>query len=353
MIEMDKINNIPCYGIIIIKELDEECVLVKKKDGNYGFPKGKRHKKETAISTAFREVEEETGLQNHQLTLVNNIYLDELSSKGNVSVRYLLAKYTYNHKHKFNFDSNELEESNWFKFDIAMDKLKSKRKKILQKTLDLFQTNPKMISGTELKSINDKEQHFKKNQKKLVNLNNTLTWILLHKAVVLGLKINEEGYILIEDILKLKQLKDINFNDIKQAVETNNKKIFTIIEINNKNYIKINNFSKKIAPDVIETNKLLFKVENPLPICVHKATKEQYTSIKTEGLKIEKGFLQFESEITENQKNNDVLIYLDMELAMQDGIIFFANDNKLILTEGNNGIILPKYFKRVVIKHQK
>uniref|UniRef100_K1PPY4 Uncharacterized protein n=1 Tax=Magallana gigas TaxID=29159 RepID=K1PPY4_MAGGI len=39
-------------------------------------------------------------------------------------------------------------------------------------------------------------------------------------------------------------------------------------------------------------------------------------------------------------------IEVDVEKAMNDEIKFYISENDVVLTEGNNGYILPKYFKK-------
>lgn len=50
------------------------------------------------------------------------------------------------------------------------------------------------------------------------------------------------------------------------------------------------------------------------------------------------------------RKDSTVLIHIDMENAMNDGIEFHMSDNKVILSEGANGIIAPKYFKKIIFR---
>lgn len=47
----------------------------------------------------------------------------------------------------------------------------------------------------------------------------------------------------------------------------------------------------------------------------------------------------------------DIYIEIDMFAAIKDGIKFYISSNGVILTEGVDGVLLPKYFKSVV--HRK
>lgn len=49
------------------------------------------------------------------------------------------------------------------------------------------------------------------------------------------------------------------------------------------------------------------------------------------------------------RKSSEVLILIDVEKALDDGIKFFLSANGVVLTEGDEGGFLgPKYFKRVM-----
>ncbi|MCJ7637108.1 MAG: NUDIX domain-containing protein, partial [Nitrososphaeraceae archaeon] len=52
----------PCAGVIVIDLTNLETILVCTDHDNYSFPKGKRHKGETIMDNALRELNEETGL---------------------------------------------------------------------------------------------------------------------------------------------------------------------------------------------------------------------------------------------------------------------------------------------------
>jgi 8-oxo-dGTP pyrophosphatase MutT (NUDIX family) len=131
MIE-NKINGFPpCAGIIVFN--NDETVLVNTKFGNYSFSKGKKNKGENLIDVAWRELEEETGLRKDQVNLIDDYFIDELSNRGNPSVRYFVG--TINTKiDQFVFDTEELENVGWYRVEKALDivKFKNARKQILK-----------------------------------------------------------------------------------------------------------------------------------------------------------------------------------------------------------------------------
>jgi 2'-phosphotransferase len=47
-------------------------------------------------------------------------------------------------------------------------------------------------------------------------------------------------------------------------------------------------------------------------------------------------------------KSNRIIL-IDMEQCMSDGMIFYRSANNVILTEGINGVIGPKYFTELLV----
>lgn len=117
-----------CAGIIVFWK--NKTVLVSTQRGNMSFPKGKRKKGETSIETAWRELEEETGLGKSEVELINEEPIDEITPKGNVSVRYFVG-YLKEMPKTLSFDPDELAEVKFYDVEIDFEKLKNNRKEIL------------------------------------------------------------------------------------------------------------------------------------------------------------------------------------------------------------------------------
>ena len=47
----------------------------------------------------------------------------------------------------------------------------------------------------------------------------------------------------------------------------------------------------------------------------------------------------------------DIYVEIDLVAAMKDGIKFYISSNNVILTEGVDGVLSPKYFKNVIRKN--
>ncbi|KAH0980465.1 hypothetical protein GBA52_007642 [Prunus armeniaca] len=47
------------------------------------------------------------------------------------------------------------------------------------------------------------------------------------------------------------------------------------------------------------------------------------------------------------RRDVNVLIYLDVRKALEEGMKFYISENKVILTEGFDGVVPVKYFKKI------
>lgn len=83
-----------CAGFIIFDLDNMSTVMVQTHKGNWGFPKGKKEGQETLLETAYRELEEETGITSDQIEVLDHEPLIEKSAKGHPSVAYYLAHVT-------------------------------------------------------------------------------------------------------------------------------------------------------------------------------------------------------------------------------------------------------------------
>lgn len=129
----------PCSGIIVFD--NDKTILVNTDRGNFSFPKGKRKKGETDSETAWREFYEETGIDKNDVELIDNVFIDEKSNKGNVNVRYFVGRIKREIK-EFTYDKTELNNVQWICVDDALklDKLKNKRCEVLQKAYAIHKT---------------------------------------------------------------------------------------------------------------------------------------------------------------------------------------------------------------------
>lgn len=194
------------------------------------------------------------------------------------------------------------------------------------------------------------------------DLSRSLAWLLRHGALKHGLDVSTDGYILVDDILKLQKFNKYTFDNIKYVVDNNDKQRFALKYENNKWYIRANQGHSHNVASKIKQEDLLTKLDTPLDCVIHGTTYNAYKEIKNNGLKkMDRSHIHFaitDDFVAGNQQqsgirsNCQILIYLDMEKAMNDGIEFYMSSNKVVLSQGvgEEGLIDKKYFSKVIDK---
>ena len=196
----------------------------------------------------------------------------------------------------------------------------------------------------------------------MFSISKILVKILRHSAVKeWGLKIGTDGYIKLDDILKhpriskLPEFKDINLEKIKQCVAECKKQRMQLDIRNGVYYIRA---TQGHSIQTIQPDKLL----NPIGIefsdnVIHGTYRKSIGSILKNGLsRMDRNMIHFTNHTPKSNKvisgmrnSSQVLIYIDLPLAIQDGIKFWISHNGVILSSGNkDGCLEPKYFKKIV-----
>ena len=129
-----------CGGLILIDV--DKIVLVKGKNGNYSFPKGKYEKKDADIyECARREFIEESGYTDFSYCVDLNHPLFGHSAKGTKSIVYfvchVIEKFSTFRQQLLDPDE-EIEESGFFTLPeiLALETLKEDRKQLARDALE-------------------------------------------------------------------------------------------------------------------------------------------------------------------------------------------------------------------------
>lgn len=199
------------------------------------------------------------------------------------------------------------------------------------------------------------------------HLSKTCCWILRHGAKKIGLQMNDEGYVKIQDLLNTYQLRKMRttFLNITKMVELDNKNRYDIknnflIRCNqghNKN-IAVNDeklLTRLTINDLLKTEK--YKNIIKLSSVVHGTYKSCINSIIKNGLsKMSRRHIHFsvKDKLSPNTKQSgfrddcDYIIYINIVKAIKDGIPFYLSLNNVILSPGNeDGYIINKYFFKI------
>lgn len=192
-----------------------------------------------------------------------------------------------------------------------------------------------------------------------------LSSVLRHQALKLGIKVRPDGYVSIADLRQKGGFCDLHEEDFKEIVDRDQKNRFSIwIDPNTEAwYIRANQGHSFPG---IDPEKLLTKVTRvedlaefgirPNTIC-HGTYLDAWEKIKTEGLRrMRRNHIHFGANanaLSGMRRDAEVVIYLDIEGALRDGIAFYISSNGVILSPGleSRGVIAPKYFKSFRIRN--
>ncbi|XP_059176464.1 tRNA 2'-phosphotransferase 1-like [Physella acuta] len=192
--------------------------------------------------------------------------------------------------------------------------------------------------------------------KDTVKLSKSLSYLLRHGAEKKGFKLLPGGFLYVDDILNSQDFQSVTVADIEQVVENNDKKRFTLESDADTGRLKIRaNQGHSIQVEDLDLKPITDASD--YPVVVHGTYQRPFKSIAKEGLKrmgrihihFAPGEPGADGVISGMRKSCTVLIYLNLQKALQDGFQFFLSANNVILSPGNgDGVIPPVYFEKVI-----
>lgn len=190
-----------------------------------------------------------------------------------------------------------------------------------------------------------------------VRLSKKLSFILRHGAERQGFKLLPGGFLYVQDILRHEDFTSFSEEDVKRVVDNSDKKRFHI-EKDGDGKIKIR-ANQGHSLDVKQLELLEINKDNvsEFPCVVHGTYKKALVSIKQNGLsKMGRNHIHCapgvpgdDSVTSGMRKNCQILVFINLPKALEDGIKFYKSENDVILTEGNTeGYLLPIYFEKIL-----
>ena len=198
-----------------------------------------------------------------------------------------------------------------------------------------------------------------------------LTWLLRHGGIDEGFEFDAEGYTSASQVLDYLQ---VNRAELEQIVKADSKTRFTL----QGDRIRANQgHSHSIGTQIDPTTYLRYDLcdLSAQTLMIHGTYQHWLSSIQTQGLsrmsrtmihmcQIELEYpafepVEFETEPVEFEtihrliskvhsgvrRNCNLYIIIDHISALRDGIKFYRSSNGVILSDGVNGIIPPKYLR--------
>lgn len=190
-----------------------------------------------------------------------------------------------------------------------------------------------------------------------VEISKCLSWILRHGAIKEGLPIQADGFVDVSAVLNHKTLKNKNvtLSDVERIVKLDEKQRYKLKNEQGTLKIKANQ-----GHSIKEVNKVLMKdvvCPEEIPLVVHGTYYRFWDSIKIQGLRrMQRNEIHFSNsdrispkEVHSGFRSScEILIYIDVPKALNDGIQFRISENEVILSSGIDGVIPPKYFSKVI-----
>jgi len=181
-------------------------------------------------------------------------------------------------------------------------------------------------------------------------LSKTLSKYLRHNVNVRFIGI--DGYVNLHDVHNaLPSIKQLPIDDLKNIIEQDSKQRFSMILRDDQYFIRANQGHSarllvKLDPTLIFTLIDTALPEEPM----HGTYLDVFNIIKTNGLsRMGRTHIHLATAIDAKsgaRKKCNVRIYINMAQAMVDGIQFYMSANGVVLTNGVDGILAPKYFSR-------
>lgn len=213
-----------------------------------------------------------------------------------------------------------------------------------------------------------KKSYFKKDEDPDVQISKALTYYLRHGAEKEGLPIRPDGFVSVDILLEMPKFKSkkLSYEKLKEIVDKNDKKRFELAnfpDLETKYSRLFIRATQGHTMTVVEDELLLTKIEDCISFqtVVHGSFMKFWDDIKKQGLKtMKRNHIHFapgypgEKEVISGMRSNcSLLIEIDMEKAMKDGMVFYLSKNNVILTSGFDKVIPPKYFKQVKDQNNK
>jgi len=187
-------------------------------------------------------------------------------------------------------------------------------------------------------------------------LSRNLTRLLRHNMDAQGLSYRPDGFVSVSELFSIPRFRGLSLETLQQITRDDNKQRFALERIDGEWYIRANqgHTIKGIVPDQLLTR---LNCETIPPVCVHGTTFEAWETIKKMGLcRMARNHIHFaqglpgtSGVISGMRASSQVLIYLDVQEAMDLGCEFFMSQNGVILSPGlgSEGIIPPSCFSKV------
>ncbi|XP_016966619.1 tRNA 2'-phosphotransferase 1 [Drosophila biarmipes] len=190
-----------------------------------------------------------------------------------------------------------------------------------------------------------------------VQLSKKLSWLLRHGAKTEGIPIRADGFVSVTDLQEHPRYRSFTLEKLQEIASADSKQRYTLRWNPERRVHEIRaNQGHSLA--VVESEAGgLERIDHmeEIPLAVHGTYYRHWEPIKTQGLsKMKRNHVHFASSDKSNcvisgfRSDCQILIYLNVEKVLADGIPIYRSSNNVLLCPGRNGLISKSYFLRVV-----
>ncbi|XP_062379896.1 tRNA 2'-phosphotransferase 1 isoform X2 [Sardina pilchardus] len=191
-----------------------------------------------------------------------------------------------------------------------------------------------------------------------VRLSKSMSYALRHGSSKMGLHMNPDGFVFVDDLLSHPQFRSFSLEDVERVVANNDKQRFKLCRHKENERLQIRaNQGHSVQVADLELRAVHPEAPDLPQEGIHGSYLKHWPSIRNQGLSrmgrthihLASGLPGEQGVISGMRKNCDVAIYIDVPKAISDGIPFFWSENGVLLTPGDSeGKLAPCYFRRAV-----
>lgn len=199
---------------------------------------------------------------------------------------------------------------------------------------------------------------FPEGPQQMTRVSKSLSSALRHNAIDWRIPMSLNGYVKVADLIRNNRFHKTTPTQLAALCFTNDKQRFGVFfgatkETSSTLYIRANQ-----GHSIQDLELDLERITSPaqVPVAVHGTYMAAWNTIRSMGLsRMNRQHIHFalglpgdNGVISGMRGSAEVLIYLDVEKVLKDGIALYKSENGVILTSGVDGILAPQYFKKIV-----
>ncbi|KAH7885757.1 KptA family-domain-containing protein [Phlebopus sp. FC_14] len=177
-----------------------------------------------------------------------------------------------------------------------------------------------------------------------VRISKSLSWLLRHGAEKAGLRVRLDGYAKVSDVLSNPMFRNVTFVDLERVVKRDQKSRFHLL--------LEPQTSGSSGSDDVKLELQPIHSASDIPMAVHGTSRKAWELIAKQGLsRMNRNHIHLAQGIPGNnvlsgmRNSSQILIFIDVQKALDAGIKFYLSMNGVVLTEGNaDGFLSTEFF---------